>query len=121
MAFYSLHLTGPFRAQFYEEKLIDNNSVIKILTNESLPYAIGGDFNTTVYSPGLRHFTTGVGSSVKPTVSGAFPECSRFKGLRILCLRIDHIYIPQSASMIKTTISPDLGSDHRALTVQFEQ
>ncbi len=120
MAFYSLHLTGPFNAQFYDERMTDNNSVIDILAKETLPYAIGGDFNTTVYSPGLRHFTNGIASSAKPTVSGVFPECSRFKGLSILCLRIDHIYIPQSASITKTTISPDLGSDHRALTVQFQ-
>lgn len=119
MAFYSLHLTGPFSAQFYDERMVDSNSVINILVKETLPYAIGGDFNTTVYSPGLRHFTNGVASSAQPTVSGMLPECSRFKGLRILCLRIDHVYIPRSAFMTKATISPDLGSDHRALTVQF--
>lgn len=116
---YAVHITPPFTNSMYNEGLKELNQLNKWVAQETMPVAIGGDFNTTIYSPEMRIYTNNLTDRVKPTTEQRWPKCSWYGHGKLLCLRIDHIFIPQSSNFYGSTISPDLGSDHRAITVRF--
>lgn len=119
MAFYGVHLPGPFSLDLYRQRNANIVSVARALREDSLPATLGGDFNSTVYSPALREFNELVAVKAKPTITEQLPQCSWYGLGAPLCARIDHIYIPKYATLVQTTIAPDLGSDHRAVMVRF--
>ncbi len=110
---YSVHIIPPFTEQMYEAGKQQLRAFGEILAADSLPVIAGGDFNTTVFSPKLDNFNSNTALAIKPTTLQPWPECSWYGYGRRACMRIDHIYIPQSAQLGNLTISPYLGSDHR--------
>lgn len=116
---YSVHITPPFSDSMYKEGLAELKQLQEWISNEKLPVVVMGDFNTTIYAPGLRSFTNDLSSKIKQTTEQRWPQCSWYGHGRLLCLRIDFVYIPTKSEFTDSDISPDLGSDHRAITVRF--
>lgn len=120
VAFYSLHLVGPFSPNRYSNRGHDIKAAGEQLDSEKLPAILGGDFNTTPYSPDLQKFNNLVADKFKNVATGQWPECTRYNTNPLLCLRIDHVYIPNGTSLTDTYKSSNLGSDHRALVVKVK-
>lgn len=119
IAFYAVHLPGPFSPDLYRDRDTDIEALGRILQEETLPVVLGGDFNTTVFSPSLRQFNAVTDSIVQPVTLERWPQCSWYGYGAPLCLRIDHVYISEDLQLVDVNISPDLGSDHRAVVVEF--
>jgi endonuclease/exonuclease/phosphatase (EEP) superfamily protein YafD len=119
VAVYAVHITPPFTNSMYQEGIAELKQLSEWVTQDELPVIIGGDLNTAIYSPEMRTFTSNLSSTIKPTTEQRWPQCSWYGHGKLLCLRIDHIFIPQSSNFYGSTISPDLGSDHRAITVRL--
>lgn len=119
IAFYALHLSGPFTPKSYSTRGTDFVTLAQTLQKEKLPAVLGGDFNTTIFSPDLREFNEAVSSKYQTITTMRWPQCSWYGFGAPLCLRIDHVYIPKNAKLIKTSIAPNLGSDHRPVIAEF--
>lgn len=117
VVFYSVHLPGPFSRSLYEKRNLVTLSLAEKLQQETLPTVVGGDFNTTSFSPSLRSFNNAVGATLRPVATENWPACSWYGFGSPLCLRIDHMYVPKNTKLKSFVIAPDLGSDHRALIV----
>lgn len=115
VAFYSFHITPPFTPALYSQSQQHLTQFADIIADEKLPVIAGGDFNTTIFSPKLGQFNTTTQRAVKSITTERWPECSWYGFSPLLCMRIDHIYVPTTATLHKTTIGPDLGSDHRMI------
>jgi endonuclease/exonuclease/phosphatase (EEP) superfamily protein YafD len=120
IAFYAAHLTPPFSGTKYQQGKSDIRVYANMIFRDPLPVIAGGDFNTTIYSPKLKEFNATVAKYNKPITTERRPGCSWYGYGPVTCLRIDHIYIPNKAKLIKTEISPDLGSDHRLVSAEIE-
>lgn len=116
---YSVHIPVPSSPFLYNKRNIVLDSFAKTIQKEELPVIIGGDFNTTVFSPAMRTFSSAVHSSIRPVATERIPACSWYGYGPPLCIRIDHVYIPVSAKITSLTIAPDLGSDHRAIIARI--
>ncbi len=119
IAVYAVHITPPFTESMYREGLVELKQLSEWIAEDELPVIVGGDLNTTIYSPEMRTFTSSLASKIKPTTEQRWPQCSWYGHGRLQCLRIDFVFIPTSSLFADSEISPDLGSDHRAITVQF--
>lgn len=119
VAVYAVHLPGPFSLDLYKDRNIDTVTLSKVLQKETLPAVIGGDFNTTIFSPSLRQFTAAINTTMQPVTLDRWPQCSWYGFTSPMCLRIDHVYIPKAAQLVNVDVSPNLGSDHRAVIVEF--
>lgn len=120
VAVYSVHLPVPSSPFLYNKRNTVLNSLAKTVEREALPVIIGGDFNTTVFSPTLHTFNDSIQGRLQSTTTGAIPLCSWYGYGSPLCIRIDHIFIPTSAKLTDFTIAPDHGSDHRALIAEID-
>lgn len=116
---YSVHITPPFSDNMYKEGLTELKQLQEWVSDEKIPVVVMGDFNTTIYAPGLRSFSSDLSSKIKQTTEQRWPQCSWYGHGRLQCLRIDFVYIPTNSIFTNSEISPDLGSDHRAITVRF--
>lgn len=119
VAFYGLHLSGPFTPKSYNIRHADFATIARTLQDEKLPAVLGGDFNTTVFSPDLRQFNSATNNLYQTTTTNRWPQCSWYGFGAPLCLRIDHVYLPKNAKLTNTYIAPNLGSDHRAVIAEF--
>jgi vancomycin resistance protein VanJ len=117
--FYGVHLTAPFSGKKYRQNLQETRILADMIAGETLPVIVGGDFNTTVFSPKLQEFNRAARNVVKPITSGGWPQCSWVGYGPLLCMRIDQVYIPKDAALHGVTISPDLGSDHRMIVTEL--
>lgn len=116
---YSVHVPVPASKYLYTKRNIVLNSLAEAIQQEELPVLVGGDFNTTVFSPAMREFSREVSPSIKPIATEKIPTCSWYGYGSPLCIRIDHIFAPTSAQITNLTISPDIGSDHRAVIAKI--
>lgn len=116
---YAVHISPPFTLTMYRDGLQELKNLQGWIAAETLPVVVGGDYNTAIYAPEMRSYTSAIAGKVIPTTEQRWPECSWFGFGGISCLRIDHAFIPATANFYGSTVSPDLGSDHRAVTVKF--
>lgn len=112
---YSVHIPVPSSPFLYNKRNIVLDSLAEAVQKETLPVLIGGDFNTTVYSPVMRTFSGTVSSHITPITTERIPACSWYGYGSFMCVRIDHIFAPKNAQVTRLTISPDIGADHRAI------
>ncbi|MBL8159318.1 endonuclease/exonuclease/phosphatase family protein [Candidatus Saccharibacteria bacterium] len=120
IAFYAVHLVGPFSEDMYRERNEAARQMAFLLEADKLPLVIGGDFNTTVFSPILQDFNTVTTDSLYSVTAKQWPPCSWYGYGAPLCLRIDHVYHSQSLSLAGVRIAPNLGSDHRAVITDLQ-
>ena len=119
IAVFGIHITPPFSSSMYFDGLQELRNLSDWVASETLPVVVMGDYNTAIYAPEMRAHVSAIARVVKPTTEQAWPDCSRYGTFIFACLRIDYVFIPVSSEFYGSTISPDLGSDHRAVTVQF--
>jgi endonuclease/exonuclease/phosphatase (EEP) superfamily protein YafD len=119
IAFYGVHLPGPFSPALYKQRDDSYVMMAETLQKEKLPAVLGGDFNTTIFSPALQRFTKTTQGNMQTVTTERWPQCSWYGLGAPLCARIDHVFIPKSAQLTHVTIAPYLGSDHRAVVVTF--
>lgn len=120
-AFYSVHLPGPFSSSWYKTRNIAMKSFADRLKSEDIPVVIGGDFNTTVFSPALRNFNKTLNPTIRPAITSRLPECSWYGYGLVACIRIDHVYLSNDLRLHHFEIAPFLGADHRALVVDISK
>lgn len=79
-------------------------------SSSPVPCIVAGDFNATPWSAGFRTFAAGsglrdtaLGRGVQPTWNARRP---------FVRIPIDHIFAPPTATVVRRTIGPDVGSDH---------
>lgn len=116
---YGAHISGPFTQTMYERRNGDFIKLAELLKHEKLPAVLGGDFNTTIFSPVLQEFNDSVKGRYQTTTSTPWPVCSWYSRGHLACLRIDHVYLSHTAQLTKAYIAPNLGSDHGAVVVEF--
>ncbi|MGB8852083.1 MAG: endonuclease/exonuclease/phosphatase family protein [Pirellulales bacterium] len=75
-----------------------------------LPCIVAGDFNATPWSAGFRAFLAG--SGLRDTALGLGVQPSWNARSPFVRIPIDHIFAPLTATVIRRTIGPDVGSDH---------
>lgn len=75
-----------------------------------LPCIVAGDFNATPWSAGFRGFATG--SGLRDTALGRGVQSTWNARSLFLRIPIDHIFAPPTATVVRRTIGPDVGSDH---------
>lgn len=116
---YSVHIPVPSSPFLYNKRNIVLDSLAETIQKETLPVIIGGDFNTTAFSPAMRSFSREVELSIQPVATERIPACSWFGYGAPMCVRIDHIFAPKNAQITNLTISPGIGSDHRAVIAEI--
>lgn len=120
LAIYAVHLAPPFSSGAYTNSQRQFSELARLVQADPLPVVVGGDFNTTTFSPKMRHFVSRLDSKVVPTEPTPWPACSWFGLGWPFCMRIDHVFVPRSVQLRRISLSPDgLGSDHRAVLVEF--
>lgn len=117
VAFYSVHAPVPSSNFLYNKRNIVLDSLASTLSQEELPMVVGGDFNTTIYSPAMRTFSSAVSPNLLPVSTKAWPVCSLY-GYGF-CIRIDHVFISKGLEISSSSVGPDLGSDHRAIITKL--
>lgn len=117
---YSVHIPVPSSPFLYNKRNIVLDSLSETTQKEELPVIIGGDFNGTIFSPAMKHFSNDVSSTLQPIAIQRIPECSWFGYGSAMCIRIDHIFAPKSAQITNFWVAPDLGADHRALIAEID-
>lgn len=75
-----------------------------------LPCIVAGDFNATPWSAGFRAFATG--SGLRDTALGRGVQPTWNARNIFMRIPIDHIFAPPTATVVRRTIGPDVGSDH---------
>ena len=87
-----------------------------MVSRETLPVVVIGDFNATPWSYAFRDFSaeTGLVNSQKGYgLAATWPT-----GLPITLVPLDHMLHSESLTTVERDIGPDLGSDHLPLTVE---
>lgn len=112
-----VHLTPPYSFGDFARRGDLMNRLSSVVVNEAHPTFIMGDFNTTVFSPHLNNFMEQTKQRVKMASKRQLPECSWFGYGDGLCMRIDHIFVPNDLNIHDVTIGEYAGSDHRPVIV----
>lgn len=88
----------------------------ELITAESLPVIVIGDFNATPWSYAFRDFTAAtdlINSQNGYGLSATWPT-----GLPITLVPLDHMLHSDALTTVGRQVGPDLGSDHLPLTVE---
>ncbi len=118
---YAIHLPPPFSNRHYHQRNALFDSLAREISVDANPVIAMGDFNTTIYSPVFREFSGKVSSKVSLALENNWPKCSRYENrlpIDALCVRIDHIFLPTTASVTDTAIIRNVKSDHLPFMVE---
>jgi endonuclease/exonuclease/phosphatase (EEP) superfamily protein YafD len=121
IAFYAVHIPPPYTPESYNRRHDMYDRLIDTINGENLPVVLAGDFNTTVFSYDYKHLTNQLDEHIKNVTVRAWPKCTWHGFGDGLCLRIDHIFIPQTATLKDFDIGRNASSDHRPVwaSIQF--
>ena len=106
----AIHPYPPYSRTSSEMLVRHLHAVAAGVARSPLPCIVAGDFNATPWSAGYRAFATG--SGLRDTAHGRGVQPTWNARLPFLRIPIDHIFAPPSASVIRRTVGPDVGSDH---------
>jgi endonuclease/exonuclease/phosphatase (EEP) superfamily protein YafD len=132
IALYNIHFDWPFRSQpridldtgsrwvnlllRYDEEPRNEQieAFLEVIAEETLPYIVVGDFNTSQHSIIYGDLTVAMEDSFREASSGlgATWPAEGFGALVPPLLRIDYIWHGNNFRAIDTAIGPRLGSDH---------
>jgi len=116
---YITHIVPAYSAKAYNIRHEMLSNLEDYVKSETDPVLLMGDFSATPFSVDVRNFTVGVEKSMLGTQQTPWPKCSWFKYSQLFCTRIDYVFIPSAGTLLSQTIGPDVGSDHRPLSVVF--
>jgi endonuclease/exonuclease/phosphatase (EEP) superfamily protein YafD len=105
------------------------HSLLAILSEETLPYVVAGDFNTSDNSLIYSEIAAVMGDSYRETNTGlgnTFPAAGGDDPIPALVpalLRLDYIWHSDALRAISSEIGPNLGSDHLPViaTLAFDE
>lgn len=93
--------------------------VQRIITSQSLPQIIAGDFNMPVESTIYRRFWSNFANAFSKTGYGyGWSEWVSVRGIPV-GVRIDHILTGKGLTPLLSKVGPDIGSDHLPLIVDI--
>lgn len=107
------HIThGLYRGGFaYQARQLD--SLARHLNAGDMPTVLGGDFNMAPWAPRLLALARDTGLAVTPGLAGTWPASLPVPAR----VPIDHVLVSADLRADTRTVGPDLGSDHRPVTV----
>jgi len=118
LTFIGMHPIPPMssqRAQAWREQFSAIATVVAGLTGEVI---VAGDFNATPWCEGMRQLREKGGLDFH-SVDPVWPPTW---GLNLpLMIPIDHVLVKRGLTVQKRTLGPDLGSDHRSVTVEINR
>jgi endonuclease/exonuclease/phosphatase (EEP) superfamily protein YafD len=117
VAVYNIHLLPPRRLDYTVESRLQFADLLKTLSEEELPYVVGGDFNLTGDTPQHRDLAR-IGARDAHDLAGrgrgaTWPVNSFFRYLP--GLRLDHLYVGPGLTAVKCAVGTGVGTDHRPL------
>lgn len=115
VAVYNIHLLPPRRLDHTVESRLQFADLLKTLSEEKLPYVVGGDFNLTGDAPqhaDLRRIGARDAHDLAGRGRGAtWPVNAFFRYLP--GLRLDHVYVGPGLTAVRSEAGRGEGSDHR--------
>lgn len=111
------HPTAPTSRESAQSRNRQLGALARFVSTQNGPVVLMGDLNTTPWSPyfndllsttGLRDTREGLG--IQPTWPSSFPP---------FLIPIDHCLVSSAIVVRKREVGPDIGSDHRAVIVEF--
>ncbi len=115
---YTAHILPPITPQVNAQSQQALDTLASVIVKEELPVLVGGDFNSTVFSPKLRSFIQQINPRTSLAALNNSPVCSWHGAVAgwPLCMRIDHVFYDEGIDLLGVRVSGDVGSDHRIVT-----
>ncbi len=111
------HPVPPMNPEYSRSRNFQLAALTREIAGAKEPLILCGDLNCSPWSPFLKDFMSGAGLQDSARGFGIFPT---WTGATILLgLPLDHIFHKPSILVTNREISPHLGSDHRAVVVDF--
>jgi endonuclease/exonuclease/phosphatase (EEP) superfamily protein YafD len=121
IALYNVHLLPPRSLSYVTEHRRQFADLRALLSSESLPYVLTGDFNFTPTAPQAHHLSrigardshdlAGTGRAATWPVQGVL----RY----VPGIHLDHVYVSSQLEVIQHEIGTGSGSDHRPVIVEI--
>jgi endonuclease/exonuclease/phosphatase (EEP) superfamily protein YafD len=112
VAFTAVHPMPPISAAYARERDASLKREAELLSASGMPGILAGDMNDTPWSTGLRAAMPLVrATGITPTWPNAWGWLST--------LPLDHVLVTPSIGAERAALGPDLGSDHRPVTVRL--
>jgi endonuclease/exonuclease/phosphatase (EEP) superfamily protein YafD len=122
VAVYNIHLLPPRRLNYTLEGRVQFADLLKNLSEEKLPYAMGGDFNLTNDTPQHRDLRRIGARDVHDVVGqgrgATWPVNSFFR--YVPGLRLDHVYVGPGLTPVRAETGVGRGSDHRPVITELQ-
>jgi endonuclease/exonuclease/phosphatase (EEP) superfamily protein YafD len=115
--FYGAHFPRPTDPEGFFESKQQILGLARRLQNESAPFIIAGDFNTTPFSPVFREFLRVSGLRDSRHGFGWLPSWPAF--FPLLWIPIDHILVSPGFSVHDITTGSYIGSDHYPMLAEL--
>jgi endonuclease/exonuclease/phosphatase (EEP) superfamily protein YafD len=110
---HSIPPVGGFNAQVWREQLTQLGEIAASIAGEVI---VAGDFNATPWCEGMRLLCERSGLQFR-CVDPVWPPTW---GLKLpMMIPIDHVLVKGGLSVQKRVIGPEMGSDHRSVTVEI--
>jgi endonuclease/exonuclease/phosphatase (EEP) superfamily protein YafD len=111
------HPVPPMNPAYFRSRNQQLTALTREIAGAKEPLILCGDLNCTPWSPFLKDFMSGAGLQDSARGFGIFPT---WTGATIFFgLPLDHIFHNSAIVVTHREIGPDLGSDHRAVMVDF--
>jgi len=117
VAIYAIQPRPPRSGATADARVELFNELAALVSAESIPVVVIGDFNATPWSYVFREFTSATGlinSQNGFGLSATWPA-----SLPVSLVPLDHMLHSDSLTTVARDVGPDLGSDHRPLTVEL--
>ena len=87
--------------------------LLEHIGDATLPTVLAGDFNMAPWTPRLRRFADRADLTIAPGLNGTWPAMLPVPAR----IPIDHVMTGPGLRVVDRTVGPDVGSDHRPVTV----
>ena len=107
------HLSTGLSSRQYALQNRQLRSLLARLDDMDTPTILAGDFNMAPWTPRLRRFANQADLAIAPGLDGTWPAMLPLPAR----IPIDHVMTSAHLLVLDRTVGPDLGSDHRPVTV----
>lgn len=107
------HLSAGLSSRHHAQQNLQLGSLLEHLGDSDTPTVLAGDFNMAPWTPRLRRFADQAGLTIVPGLNGTWPAMLPVPAR----IPIDHVMASPDLPVPDRSVGPDLGSDHRPVTV----